>query len=70
MASIEAAAMFACFMLLGSGTNWVLPTALVQEVPRLQKTHPEGISLTHPVTHSFAHLLTHSLYHSFTHSLA
>jgi hypothetical protein len=42
MINLEDASTFLCFMLLGSGTNWVLPTALVQEVPRLQKTHPEG----------------------------
>ncbi len=36
---------FLLFMLMGSGANWVLATALTQEVPYLEENQPEGLCI-------------------------
>lgn len=33
---------FILFICIGSGCNWVLPTVLVQEVPKIQQSNPAG----------------------------
>lgn len=36
---------FVIFMIMGSGANWVFPTALSQEIPYLEDNQPEGLCL-------------------------
>ena len=36
---------FAMFYILGVGPNWVMPTALAQEIPYFENNLPEGISI-------------------------
>jgi hypothetical protein len=35
---------FFLFMVMGSGANWVFPTALAQEIPYFEDNQPEGMS--------------------------
>jgi len=36
---------FILFMIMGSGANWVLPTALAQEIPYFEVHQPEGLCI-------------------------